>query len=237
VTVLMNAIERAPNRIPKGAIRLSEAFELLYRRLTPEWETLEQLCVQRDEDPDFDSAAYEDPYRLTFEAMSSAEVAFRDALVKGDLRTFIHNADTGVDLELLRTGWLRYGDEVGIHSDYTDAKTPGPDCAVHGQRHPIFLLRTDFDRWLARWENRGDTRSTAESAPMIGGVENAPRTPLASRAFAVTEVIERTGLSKTSLYEAITEGRLHARKYGVRTLILETDLDVFLKNLPKAKAE
>jgi excisionase family DNA binding protein len=233
----MNAIERAPNRIPKRAIRLSEAFELLYRRLTPEWEALEQLCAQYDEDPEFDSVAHEDPYRLTFEAMSSAEVAFRDALVKGDLRTFIHNADTGVDLELLRTGWLRYGDEVGIHSDYTDAKTPGPDCAIRGQPHPVFLRRTDFDLWLARWENSADTQSTAESAPTIGGVVNAPRTPLASRAFAVTEVIERTGLSKTSIYEAITEGKLNARKYGVRTLILETDLDVFLKNLPTAKTD
>jgi excisionase family DNA binding protein len=235
--VPMNAIERAPNRIPKGAIRLSESFELLYRRLTPEWETLEQLCDQYDEDPDFASAAHEDPYRLTFEAMSGAEVAFRDALVKGDLRTFIHNADSGVDLELLRTGWLRYGDEVGIHSDYTDAKTPGPDCALHGLPHPVFLLRTDFEGWLARWESRADTRSSAESALTIGGVENAPKTPLASWAFAVTEVIERTGLSKTSVYEAITQGKLHARKYGVRTLILETDLDVFLKNLPTAKAE
>lgn len=227
-----NNNERAPNRVPKGNIRLSEAFELLYRRLTPEWETLEHLCVQCDEDPAFDGAGQEDPYRLTFEALSVAEATFRNALQEGELRAFVHNGNTGVDLELLRTDWLRYGDEVGIYSDYTDAKTPGPDCAIHDVLHPVFLQRTDFDRWLVRWEMPADKRSRSPTTPSIGDVETSRQAPFASRAFSVNEVIERTGLSKTTLYEAIADRKLRARKFGLRTLILETDLDAFLKGLP-----
>jgi excisionase family DNA binding protein len=218
MTAAMDINERAPNRVPKGAVRLSEAFELLYRRLTP----------------DFDGARHEDPHRLTFEAMSDAEVTLRRALASGELRAFIHNA--GVDLELLRTEWLRYGDQVGIHSDYTDTKTPGPDCTVNGLPHPIFFHRTDFDHWLARWATPADKKCRSETVPSIGEVENSTKTALASRAFSMNEVIERTGLSKTTVYEAIADGKLRARKYGVRTLILETDLDVFLKNLPAATA-
>jgi excisionase family DNA binding protein len=54
---------------------------------------------------------------------------------------------------------------------------------------------------------------------------------LATRAFSVEEVMERTGLSKTKLYEEIEHGNLRARKCGVRTLILESDLDKFLNGL------
>jgi excisionase family DNA binding protein len=227
-----NINDRAPNRVPKGNIRLSEAFELLYRRLTPDWETLEHLCVQCDEDPTFDDPSQEDPYRLTFNALSGAEATLRNSLQKGELRAFVHNADTGVDLELLRTGWLRYGDEVGIFSDYTDTKTPGPDCAIDDVPHPIFLQRIDFDRWLARWEMPVDKRSRPPATPSIEDVETFRQAPFASRAFSVNEVIERTGLSKTTLYEAIADRKLRARKFGLRTLILETDLDAFLRGLP-----
>jgi excisionase family DNA binding protein len=54
---------------------------------------------------------------------------------------------------------------------------------------------------------------------------------LATRAFSVEEVMERTGLSKTKLYEEIEHGNLCARKCGVRTLILASDLDKFLNGL------
>jgi excisionase family DNA binding protein len=53
----------------------------------------------------------------------------------------------------------------------------------------------------------------------------------ATRAFSVEEVTASTGLSKTKLYEGIEHGNLRARKCGVRTLILEPDLDRFLNGL------
>lgn len=40
------------------------------------------------------------------------------------------------------------------------------------------------------------------------------------------------GIGRTKIYEAISEGRLRARKLGKRTLILRADLSSFLDNLP-----
>lgn len=45
-----------------------------------------------------------------------------------------------------------------------------------------------------------------------------------------------TGLSRTTLYEAIKAGRLKPRKCGNRTLILHEDLKRFIKSLPVAAA-
>jgi excisionase family DNA binding protein len=51
-------------------------------------------------------------------------------------------------------------------------------------------------------------------------------------AFTVNETSVRTGLGRDGVYEAIREGKLLARKYGRRTLILQSDLDRFLATLP-----
>jgi excisionase family DNA binding protein len=41
-----------------------------------------------------------------------------------------------------------------------------------------------------------------------------------------------SSLRRSSLYKAIAEGRLRAKKYGKRTLILRSDLQQFLAALP-----
>ena len=51
-------------------------------------------------------------------------------------------------------------------------------------------------------------------------------------AFSIEAVCESTGLSRTSIYEAIKGGRLVARKFGRRTLITSDDLTDFLNELP-----
>ncbi|MFN8926639.1 MAG: helix-turn-helix domain-containing protein [Rhodospirillales bacterium] len=59
----------------------------------------------------------------------------------------------------------------------------------------------------------------------------------AARPIAVTiaEASALSGLSRSSLYNLIAEGRLSPRKYGARTLILFDELDAFLRGLPLAK--
>ena len=57
------------------------------------------------------------------------------------------------------------------------------------------------------------------------------------RAFGIREVCEATGLGRTSIYRAIAVGSLAARKFGRRTVILATDLDNFLNNLPAAREQ
>ncbi|MCS3453748.1 helix-turn-helix transcriptional regulator [Bradyrhizobium elkanii] len=114
------------------------------------------------------------------------------------------------------------GENVGIHSDYTDARTPGPDCRLEGIANPIFLMRDAFEQWLG-----------AGKQGTVGGPDPKHKADVLrdTRAFSLEEVIERTGLSRTKLYEEIEEKHLVAKKCGNRTL-LESDLNRFLQNLP-----
>lgn len=53
--------------------------------------------------------------------------------------------------------------------------------------------------------------------------------------YSIPDVSVKTGLGKTTVYKAISEGRLKARKLGNRTLILASELDSFLASLPAIK--
>lgn len=44
-----------------------------------------------------------------------------------------------------------------------------------------------------------------------------------------------SGIGRTKLYEAIAQGRLKARKWGSRTIVLRTDLLHFLASLPEVQ--
>jgi len=50
--------------------------------------------------------------------------------------------------------------------------------------------------------------------------------------LSITEACQVAGLGRTKLYQAISDGRLKARKFGKRTIILRTDLKEFLSALP-----
>jgi hypothetical protein len=221
--------QKAPNMVPRGAIRLSEAFENLYQRLTPNWKDLSDRCEQWDEhschlQPE---DLGEDPYPIAIVATDRAENLFRWALTDGHLRAYIHSVRTGIDLELGRREWRRSGEEVGINSDYTGPQMPGPDSTLDGVCQPVFLIREDFEQWLFRTLEGGNASPPVDVEPQQ---DNRSRI-LATRAFSVEDVIARIGLSKTKLYEEIEQGNLRAKKSGARTLILEPDLDAFLYGL------
>ena len=50
------------------------------------------------------------------------------------------------------------------------------------------------------------------------------------------EAVQFSGMSRTSIYEALKRGDLSARKAGRRTLISFADLQAYLANLPQYKA-
>lgn len=50
--------------------------------------------------------------------------------------------------------------------------------------------------------------------------------------YTIDQAVDRSGIGRTSLFEAIREKRLTARKYGRRTIILAADLEAFLSDLP-----
>lgn len=55
--------------------------------------------------------------------------------------------------------------------------------------------------------------------------------------FSINETVASTGLGRSSIYEAIREGRLRARKVGRRTVVLAADLNDFLASLPALYVE
>jgi excisionase family DNA binding protein len=55
--------------------------------------------------------------------------------------------------------------------------------------------------------------------------------------LSVSEACRVAGLGRTKMYEAIADGRLKARKFGKRTLILRADLQSFLLSLPVVGAD
>jgi excisionase family DNA binding protein len=54
------------------------------------------------------------------------------------------------------------------------------------------------------------------------------------RAYSVNNAAEAIGTGRDGVYSAIRNGKLRARKFGRRTLILDEDLTAFLRNLPNA---
>ncbi len=52
-------------------------------------------------------------------------------------------------------------------------------------------------------------------------------------ALTIDEVIKAGPLGRTSIYAAIKAGKLTARKFGKRTIVLTSDFEGFLNSLPK----
>ena len=55
--------------------------------------------------------------------------------------------------------------------------------------------------------------------------------------FSIEEASEFLGIGRTKLYEAINKGKLRAKKYGKRTILLKDDLDDFLINLEDYRSQ
>jgi len=55
--------------------------------------------------------------------------------------------------------------------------------------------------------------------------------------LSISEACDIAGIGRTKIYEAISEGRLKARKLGKRTLVLRTDLQAFLADLPAVRTD
>ncbi len=53
-------------------------------------------------------------------------------------------------------------------------------------------------------------------------------------ALGPKSVAKRVGVSLSTVNRAIRDGKLKAKKYGRRTLVLRTDLDAWLHSLPAA---
>ena len=55
-------------------------------------------------------------------------------------------------------------------------------------------------------------------------------------AVTIPDAVRMSGMSRTSIYEALKRGDITARKAGRRTLISFADLQAYLANLPEYRA-
>lgn len=55
-------------------------------------------------------------------------------------------------------------------------------------------------------------------------------------ALTIPEAVKVSGMSRTSIYEALKRQEITARKAGRRTLIAYADLEAYLANLPTYQA-
>lgn len=55
-------------------------------------------------------------------------------------------------------------------------------------------------------------------------------------AVTIPDAVKASGMSRSSIYEALKRGDLSARKAGRRTLIAFSDLQAYLATLPEYKA-
>jgi excisionase family DNA binding protein len=55
-------------------------------------------------------------------------------------------------------------------------------------------------------------------------------------AVTIPDAVKASGISRSSIYEALKRGDLSARKAGRRTLISFADLQAYLASLPEYKA-
>jgi hypothetical protein len=149
--------------IPVGHIRLSQAFDLYYEAVTPNWQGLDAAINEPMASP---LAAGKDgeatnPLVLAFNARDAArgaaEMKFRKALAAGELRAQIRDPDNGALLELSRGGWERSSDDggfaAGFDEDFVepgDFFQPGPPAVTNGYLRPVLFKEEEFNSWIAR---------------------------------------------------------------------------------------
>ena len=142
----------ASELIPDEGIFLVDAFEHIFRAMTPNWQDLENQVTDpavqlrhmevdhgRREASGKAWAAYEG-------AELKANRWLRCSLGKGLITAFIFF--NGKPLQLPRHGWENAGLlQNGINSNFVgpdDPINPGPECQINGVRRPVYFVHSDL---------------------------------------------------------------------------------------------
>jgi len=158
--------------IPERHIRLSQAFDLYYEAVTPNWRELDAaIDAANPPEGQISTAALREldiTRRAAFNARDTArgaaEMKFRKALTAGELRALIRDPGTGEPLRLSQNGWDREPNGLpgGFDEDFVepgDAFQPGPPAVIDGYLRPVFFNLQDFKNWLRIVSGADDVRS------------------------------------------------------------------------------
>jgi hypothetical protein len=139
--------------LPLSSIRLSEAYNIFYRAVTPNWRELETgpCAILGDEQAErlatLATIAHDQSHK-------DAEERFRIALAGGNPVALVFNPKTSQARELARQPWTEkqnFGVH-GFHEDFVspdDLIQPGPDTLIEDALRPVFFERADFEKFMA----------------------------------------------------------------------------------------
>jgi hypothetical protein len=167
----------ASEAIPEDGILLVEAFEYLFRTMTPNWRDLEELAYkphlhgrERPETMRRSDAKYD-------RAQLEANKWLRDRIGDRSITPLIYGPHGRV-LQLTCEGWENVGfAKNGISANFVspdDLMNPGPDTTIDGVRYPVFFLREAFEKLVEA--EFGSLPSSGEPLEP-GAVEMLPEPP------------------------------------------------------------
>jgi hypothetical protein len=160
---MKDADDPIPVSTPEDTILLSDAFFVVYRALTPDWQIHEQ---QMYPSPPYYALedSKNDPRR---EALHNRDTAqrranewLREKISQGALRALVRDPGDPNSkpprlpqtFQLTRRGWAPSSFETGIDDDHIgpdDIRQSGPNTIIAGARRLVFFDRKEFDKVVA----------------------------------------------------------------------------------------
>jgi hypothetical protein len=148
----------ASEAIPEEGIFLVDAFEYVFRTMTPNWRDLKD----RLRDP-----GTQDAWIAFDGAQLEANKWLRDRIGERSITACICGPNSQLR-QLTCEGWENVGfAENGISANFVspdDLMNPGPDTEIDGVRCPVFFLRDEFEKFVT---SAFDSAVAFSSRPII----------------------------------------------------------------------
>ncbi len=159
-------LTRAKDAIPKDAIWLTDAYELVVDLVSEHPERLprfdEDWCEalrksrQLEQTVGHDSDTFDKDLEEEWHCRKEANLFLRLEIEEKRITTCTRDPQTGDVLQLPSDGWVSDAWDgyipPGIWSDYIvpgDYEAPGPNGTfIHGALRPVFFIRSEFEAWL-----------------------------------------------------------------------------------------
>ena len=143
----------AEDPIPPEGILLRDAFDYLFRAMTPNLAHLqyqlhprEKMGLNNEQWRQFRSNAWDEFDR----AQRVANQRLRKWITDGAITAFVRDPEHDRTLQLTRDGWDRLGEfENGITANFVGPDDPlnrGPNTVIGGKRRPVFFIRGELEK-------------------------------------------------------------------------------------------
>ena len=159
---MQDADDPIPVPTPEDTIFLSDAFVVVYRALTPDWQLLEERLNGAGQNQHVKDHAYRDAERGQRRANEwLRERMLRETMSQGALRALVRDPGDPHSspprppqtFQLSRRGWSSMSSfETGFDADHVgpgDLLQSGPNTVIGGARRPVFFDRKEFENVLS----------------------------------------------------------------------------------------